>query len=475
MQTVTTRALTFRACVRVGVAALLTACAGSRPAPGPPGGAPPGGAPPGGGPAGGVVTTTAADMQRLYRSLGLVSSGGTVPFTASVSFLRAPSPDTTLTLLALSLPSRVLGFSREGDRYAASYTARVEIRQGQTVVRSVESVEQVRVPTFRETTRTDESIIWQQFLRLAPGRYTLAIALRDGGSIRSSSEEVTLDVPRLSATALGSPVPVYEVIPRQSLDSLPRILARPRATVVFGVDSLLPVYVDAVGANLPEAVGVRVRDDADVVLWDSTVTLPQRGAGRSVTVGVPVSRMGIGINRVEVVPQGGRDTSRTRVLVSLGDDLPIATFEEMLGYLRYFAAPERVRELQNAGPAQRADAWTRFLKETDPVPATAEHEGLRDYFARIRTANARYRDDAQVGWQSDRGIAFVALGDPDNITDTGLIDPNARVRQQIWEYRELRTQLVFVDQTGFGRWRLSAQGRVDLDAAIRRKQSMQPR
>jgi hypothetical protein len=212
-------------------------------------------------------------MQRLYRSLGLVSSGGTVPFTASVSFLRAPSPDTTLTLLALSLPSRVLGFSREGDRYAASYTARVEIRQGQSVVRSVESIEQVKVPTFRETTRTDESIIWQQFIRLAPGRYTLAIALRDGGSIRSSSEEVTLDVPRLSATALGSPVPVYEVIPRQSVDSLPRLLARPRATVVFGVDSLLPIYVDAVGGNLPEAVGVRVRDDGDVVLWDSTVTL----------------------------------------------------------------------------------------------------------------------------------------------------------------------------------------------------------
>jgi hypothetical protein len=63
----------------------------------------------------------------------------------------------------------------------------------------------------------------------------------------------------------------------------------------------------------------------------------------------------------------------------------------------------------------------------------------------------------------------VALGDPDNIIDTGLLNPNERVRQQIWEYRELRVQLLFVDQTGFGRWRIAPQSRVDLDMAIRRK------
>ncbi|MBL0938864.1 MAG: GWxTD domain-containing protein [Gemmatimonadaceae bacterium] len=470
----TTRALAYCAFS----ALVLSACAGSRPAPGPPAGTPPAGAPgaPGGpgGPATGAQTT-AADMQRLYRSLGLIAGSGAMPFTASVSFLRAPSLDSTLTLFALSLPSRVLGFTREGDRYVASYNARLEVRQGGTIIKTIEATEQVRVPTFRETSRTDESIIWQQFLRLAPGRYTLTLGVKDGGSLRAGTEEVALDVPRLSPTTLGTPVPVYEAIPRQTSDSLPRILARPRSTVVFGVDSVLPVYVDAVGESVPSTVAVRIIDDGDVTLWDSTFALPSRSSGRSTTLGIPVARMGIGINRVVLVPEGSSDTARTRVLVSLGDDLPIATFDEMLSYLRYFTTADRVRELRDAGPTRRAEVWSRFLKETDPVPATAEHEGLRDYFARIRAANVRFRDDAQIGWQSDRGTAFVALGDPDNITDTGLIDPNARVRQQIWDYRELRAQLVFVDQTGFGRWRLSTQGRADLDAAIRRKQALQQR
>lgn len=457
----------------MAVAAVLGGCASARPAgssgpagiPGARGGAAGAGSP--------VAQAGSADMQRLYRSMGLIAGSGVLPFVSSLSFLRAPTADSTLTLLALSFPSRVLGFQREGERYAASYSVRVQLRQGNTVVRNVEATETVRVPTYRETARTDESVIWQQFVRLAPGRYSMSISVKDEGSIRSAGEEVTIEVPRLPVGALGSPVPVYEAIARQSLDSLPRILARPRATVAFGADSLFPIYVDAVGADAPAAVTVRVLGEGDIVSWQNRSDLPARGSTRSATLPVPVHNMGIGINTIEISAVGRPDTVRTRVLVSLGDDLPISTFEDMVSYLRYFTTPDRLAPLRNATPSQRSAAWAQFLKDTDPVPATAEHEGLRDYFGRIRTANQRYRDEGSQGWQTDRGISYVALGDPDNIIDTGLNDPNARVRQQIWEYRELRIQLVFMDQTGFGRWRLSNQQRAELDNAIRRKLSQQ--
>lgn len=410
-------------------------------------------------------------MQRLYRNMGLVAGAGSIPFVASVSFMRASSGDSTLMLLSMSLPSRSLGFSREGDRYAASYAVRVELRQGGVVVRQIEAAEQVKVPTFRETSRADESIIWQQFVSLAPGRYTLAMNVKDASSIRASAEEVAIEVPRLAAGQLSTPVPVYEAIPRYSPDSLPRILARPRATVLFGQDTVLPIYLDVVGDEQPESVSVRLLGDSDVELWQRTVRLEPSGSGRSRTIVVPVSRMGIGINTLVVAAPTRADTARTRVLVSLGDDLPIASFDEMFAYLRYFASADRLSALRESGPTARPTAWATFLAQTDPIPATAEHEGLRDYFARIRTANVRFREDAPVPWQSDRGTAFVALGDPDNILDAGAIDPGTRVRQQVWEYRALRLQLMFSDQSGFGRWRLSPQSRADLDNAVRRRLS----
>ena len=119
-------------------------------------------------------TTTAGEMQRLYRGMGLIAGSGPLAFVASVSFLTAPSADTTLVLLALSMPSRALSFTREGERYVAEYSTRVEVRSGTVMAAEIDARETVRVPTYRETSRTDESIIWQQYLRLAPGRYTLA-------------------------------------------------------------------------------------------------------------------------------------------------------------------------------------------------------------------------------------------------------------------------------------------------------------
>ncbi len=431
-------------------------------------------APAGGSTPGAPGAATANDMQRIYRSMGLVAGTGAIPFVASVSFLRSPSPDSTLVMIAMSMPSRALGFAREGDRYAANYVVRLELRQGAGVVRTLDAKEAVRVPTFRETSRTDESIIWQQFLRIAPGRYTLSLGVKDESSIRSASEDVSIDVPRLSSGALGSPVAVYEAIPRSSVDSLPRILARPRSTVTFGADSVLPVYVEAVGVDAPTSVKTRIIGEGDQVLWDVTTELPRRGATRSTTVNIPVARMGIGVSTLVVTSAGRPDTVRTRILVSLGDDLPIASFDEMIMYLKYFTTAERLRTLRDTPAEGRAEAWTQFLKSTDPIPGTPENEALRDYFARIRTANQRFRDDAQVGWMSDRGVAFVGLGDPDNIYDSGMNDANSRVRQQVWEYREQRLNLIFTDQTGFGRWRLNPQSMSELQNAIRRRLSSRP-
>ena len=108
------------------------------------------------------------------------------------------------------------------------------------------------------------------------------------------------------------------------------------------------------------------------------------------------------------------------------------------------------------------------------MPGTPEHEALRDYFLRIRAANLRFREDGPIGWQTDRGTAFVGLGEPDQIHDSSLQDPNQRVRELVWEYTALRLQLVFTDQSGFGRWRLSNSGRAELETAIRRKLATPP-
>ena len=82
--------------------------------------------------------------------------------------------------------------------------------------------------------------------------------VKDEGGLRNAGEEVVVEVPRLANGTLGTPIAVYEAVPRSSVDSLPRLLARPRSTVIFGADSLMPVYIEAVGPQAPASVDVRV-------------------------------------------------------------------------------------------------------------------------------------------------------------------------------------------------------------------------
>src|SRR5690606_28777637 len=140
-------------------------------------------------------------------------------------------------------------------------------------VRTIDARETVRVPTYRETSRTDESIIWQQFIPLAPGSYVLQVGMRDDAGIRTSTEEASITVPQFNGRALSTPIPVYEATPRTTLDSLPRILARPRSSVLFGQDSILPVYVEASGPNAPESINVVLTGDDNVTLWRSEAAL----------------------------------------------------------------------------------------------------------------------------------------------------------------------------------------------------------
>jgi len=421
------------------------------------------------------VALAPVNVSELYRGMGLIAARGAIPYVARVAFLPDRSADSTLMLVSLSFAPRSVAFAREGEQYAGSYTVRLDVRDGPNLVRQLEAKETVRVATFRETSRADESLIWQQYLRVAPGQYTLAVGMRDEGSPRASSEEVSLTVPRFTAGRLASPIPVYEVLPRSTQDSLPRLLARPRATVTFGVDSLVPVYLEVAGTRTATRVRTDVLGEGGALLWrDSTVLLGRGGDLVSGTIQVPAASIGVGVVTLQVTQSEQPDTARTQLLVTLGDDLPVTGFDEMISYLRFFTADSKLEKLTKTTGAARAQAWKEFLSSTDPVPGTTEHEGLREYFARIRLANQRFRDDAPVGWLSDRGTAFVGLGDPDNIFDSQPTDLSQRNRQQVWEYRQWRLQLVFFDQTGLGRWRLSPSATVELAATIRRRLAETP-
>jgi GWxTD domain-containing protein len=434
-------------------------CRGPRPAPGP--GVPaPRETPARGSP------SALLDPTDLYQRNGMIARTTPMAFVGSVRFLPTSSADSTLVLVALSMPNRSLTFAGAGDRQEAGYTVITEARQGGVVVQRREAREMVRVASFRETTRGDESVIFQQFMTLSPGDYDLAVIVRDAGSARSGAYELPSSVPRLVPSTIAPPVIAYEARPRTNADSLPQLIANPRATIVFGRDTVVPVYIEqATATGAATEATLSVLSDQGNLLWSDTVSL-QSGTGIAGGLGqVPATRFGVGHFWITTGPvTGAAPAGRVPLFISFGDEWGIAPLEEMLSYLRYFADASRLRALQDAVPEGRASAWMTFWRETDPDPQTTEHEGLRDYFRRLITANERFRDEASTGWLTERGKVFITLGEPDQILEQGDAGIGNRGRVQIWQYLQHRAQFVFVDQSGFGRWRMTPASEAEFES-----------
>lgn len=409
----------------------------------------------------------------MLTGLGLLSNGLPLPFTGSVATLPGPTADSTLVILSMSFPTQSFTFTRENDRFRASYQVAVEARVNGTVVASASSRDTVRVVSFKETTRAEESVLFQQQLLVPPGKYTLAVLVRDGGSSRAASQEREIVIPRFGSQP-STPIIAVEAVPRGGTAEAPDLLANARNTLVLGRDVELGLYVevrDTASRGVP--LNLAIRDAKGATLWQDSVVLPRRGELATGVVRLPIATLGVGIVQAAVWRPGSADTVTQPVLISFGDDLPVASFDEMIGYLRFFASNARLNALKVGTPQQRAQAWADFLRSTDPISITPQNEGLRDYFQRIRIANERFRDDGVAGWQSDRGSAYVALGEPDQIIDNNNgasqdLTIGQRNRLQVWNYTQMGFRLIFQDASGFGRWRFAGNSGSEFQSILQR-------
>ena len=407
---------------------------------------------------------------KLYRELGLLARGTPMPFVGNVAFMASASTDSTHVVVAITIANGNLTFGRETDRFRAGYTVSITLRNGAETVKQIEAHESVLVASFKEVSRLDESVIYQELLTVKPGRYSLSVNVRDDGSSKNGSDEVTLVVPTLGAGSLSTPVAFARVFQRMTLDSLPRVVSNPAATATFGRDSLVGLYLEgygtASGARLP--LNIAARTETGRMLFSDTISLVRRQNMYSGVLYVPIARTGIGPVVISVWQTGMKDTTRAPVFVGFGDELPVATYDEMLNYLKWFATPVRIKALRDTAPEFRPSAWMSFVRENATLTGGAE--ALHDYFLRLNKANVEFREEGVPGWMTDRGKVLLGLGQPDQVFEQGsTADPSQRLRSVIWEYRSLQQQLVFIEQQEFGHWRLTNSSAIAFDIAWRRR------
>lgn len=413
------------------------------------------------------------DAAAVYDRMGLFVTPPPLASVGNAHFLAGPTTDSTLAVFTLSLANHSLSFRRDANEFVAEYHVEVAFRSDSGSTARLASDQTVRVRSFQETLRADESILFQGFLLVHPGIYTAEVLIRDRNSPTSSRRERPDTVPRFGGPALAAPIPIYQGAGRGVRGDRPQLLANPRATLPYGVDTLR-FYVE--GYDLPPGTRVAAEaiDQGGTVQWQDTVILRDTAGLARLVVPIAGSRLPVGQEELRLAAVGGAAKASSTFLVSFSSQWVVTNYAEMLNLLRYFDRQDLVSKLRNALPEQRAEAWRAFWAATDPVPLTPENEALDDYLHRIQVANVRFPEEGRPGWLTDRGEVFISLGEPDEVTDFSGNNISRSTPQTIrWSYTTLRLGLLFQDLTGFGRFVLTPGSRADYQqvlARVRRQQ-----
>lgn len=418
------------------------------------------------------VPVTLAEMVapptvNLYRADGFLVGDGSIPFVGIVRFAATEFLDSTAVVIALSIPPRSLSFVRAGDRYAAFYAVRIDLLVGETITRSERPSGELRVASFAETNRGDEGAIFQRSIRVAPGAYTVRLTAYDSLGTGSGTATTAITVPVMSDGAVAPVIPIFTAEPRKTRDGALTIVSNPKATVRYGRDSVLQLYVEAYGASAPDTLLLTARgDSSDLPLFVDTLVLPTGGAVRAAQAAMPVARLGLGRNRITASRTSGTEIGTFKSVVTLGVDLPIGSTEQLPDALRYFATASELQGLRAASIDTRPSQWAALLRRTDPNPTTPDNEALVEYARRLRIAHALYRDGETPGWQTDRGAVIAALGEPNSMSEPLPADTVGIARVMSWDYRRYRLYLVFTDAGSPGRWKLSSISETDFRTAL---------
>src|SRR5687768_10524616 len=158
----------------------------------------------------------------IYRDLGFMAGPSQFPVVASFKTIAGPA-DSSYVIVGLSMPNSALRFQRDGNGFFAEYNVNLTFMDRDSVaVKRFEKRELVRIPTFAETGRTDESVIFQDAITLPPGQYIVRMQAADANSSRGFRMTDTLTVRAYGAqSGVASPILVYEAKGRSERADLP--------------------------------------------------------------------------------------------------------------------------------------------------------------------------------------------------------------------------------------------------------------
>lgn len=311
--------------------------------------------------------------------------------------------------------------------------------------------EDIDVPKSNKNYKDDSKIIIKTF-PIAPGKYTLNIDVKDKNASLDAGKNYPLTVNMSQADLSASSLMLVSSYDKN--DEGKRSIT---PSINNNIGNLKEFFMFYELYNKKEAASESIvytfYDSKNTEILKQTNSYSLQTGSNKIVEKFPADNFVIGDYRLDVKNSAGTVLATKKLYNRwLGFPFNIKDLDLAISQLAYIASSDEINKIRSGKTQQEKEKrFVEFWKTKDPSPNTPKNELMIEYYTRIKIANEKY-GSYKEGWRSDMGMVFVIFGIPSSI-DRHPFDSNSKP-YEVWDYYDLNRQFVFVDDSGFGDFRL---------------------
>ena len=382
-------------------------------------------------------------------------SAGTPDFFYDIVSFAKESKDSTSVSVYTKIRFDELQFVKADPGFSASYELVIQfLDEDERLCAYSIQKKKVAVPVYDKTNSRKIFSAAEAHFSLEPGVYTVSVSLMDLDAKKTRKYNTDYQVPEYFSNELQ----VGEILLADTIvvDSAGAFRIFPNVLGNFrdeqeSIFIYTEIYADE---NIPEAeikVSLLDRDHRKELK-----KFKQRLSGPVTPLYVEVSRQDITNGTYDILLTAESDEymagQKRQVRIRwLGIPSVKADLDDAIRQMRWVVKKSFVNEMLKMGTEEKRQAFTGFWKSVDPSPGTEENEVMDEYYRRVDTAMKNFGSFGP-GWETDRGMVYIILGPPDNV-ERHPFEVSSKP-YEIWFYQHFNVQLYFMDDHGFGEYRL---------------------
>ncbi len=378
-------------------------------------------------------------------------------FSIDAANYKSKSPGKTKVDFFVQVPYSEIQFVKRSDGFFASYNVTLTFmdKDKSTILSERIWKEQILEKEFNRTIAKNNYNLSYKTYDILPGEYHFKCTVEDLDSRRTAIHEFPFKVEDISdSLGLSNLILVSDMLINSNGET---IIPNVSKIVTSNIDSLqfyFDVYSDKEQQVYLEYILHDIKADR------TTKTLDPRNVKQGVNSffsTLPNTEFKLGDYSLKIILKNNdwkEITSTEKKFFSKIEGMPntITDLNKAVEQLLYIAMPAERENIDEAEDYdEKLDRFLDFWNKKKPNPNVDDNPILYEYYRRIEYANKNFKGLSE-GWRTDMGLIFITFGPPSNV-ERHPFDSDSKP-YEIWEYYDQNRSFVFVDQTGFGDYRL---------------------